>query len=392
MKLGRPIWVHAVSVGEVMTIRYLIQALKEKYPSRKFAISTVTPTGNKIAKSIATKDDFVFYLPLDLGMIVKRVINQIDPCLLIIVETEIWPNLIFYLFKKGIPIAMVNGRVSDRSFKGYRRIRFLLKPILNKIDLFCVQSKVDSDRLIHLGVSANKIRITGNMKFDVVDYAPAFRQEEIPEIDYEDYRLRMGLAAKDKLLIAGSTHPGEEDRVLGVYKKLLNDYPFLRLILAPRHPERSRDIEKAAVTYGFNPARISQLKSQTDNETNVQTVFILDTIGQLRSFYSIADIVFVGGSLVKVGGHNILEPAYFERPILFGPYMFNFRDIAGIFLKNKAAVLVQDANQLYKAVASLLKDPGKANELGKKARAIILENRGAADRNLKWIDYIFSGT
>lgn len=387
LKLNQPIWIHAVSVGETMAIRGLVEVLRKKYPFKKFAISTVTPTGNKIARSIASQEDFVFYLPLDLSIAVKKVLKRIDPGLFIIVETELWPNLISYVHQAGIPIIVLNGRLSDRSFRGYRIIRFLVGPILNKVNLFCVQTELDSLRLMGLGVVKDKIKITGNMKFDIADY-PDLKK------DYTDYKLKLGLEVQDKLLVAGSTHPGEEEMILGAYKKLLKDFSSLRLLIAPRHPERTKDIEKIILRYGFNPIRISQLNEQTNTlpagrqeRTNEQTVFILDTIGQLLSFYPIADIVFVGGSLVKRGGHNILEPAIFEKPILFGPYMFNFRDIAGIFLKSQAAILVHDTEQLNKNIANLLNHPIKQRQLGQRAKDILLNNRGSVNRNVKWIDY-----
>jgi 3-deoxy-D-manno-octulosonic-acid transferase len=384
-ELKRPIWLHAVSVGEVMAARSLIESLRRRYPLKKIALSTVTPTGNRVAKSLIQQGDLLFYLPLDLSFIVKKVVDKINPALFIVVETEIWPNLISYLYKKGVPVVLVNGRISDRSFVGYRIVKFLLRPTLEKINLFCVQTEMDFKRLLHLGVERNKIKITGNMKFDFIDYTDL-------KIDYTDYKLRLGLGSQEKLLVCGSTHPGEEDIILNVYKRLLETFVSLKLLIAPRHPERAKEIEKIVIKYGFCPNRISQLNEQTEKRTNGPTVFILDSIGELLSFYRIADIVFVGGSLVKKGGHNILEPAYFEKPIIFGSYMFNFRDIGAIFLKNNAALLVQNSDALYKNITILLNDPLKAAELGKRARAIIFNNQGAAKRNLEWIGSIFSGT
>ncbi len=383
LNLDRPVWMHAVSVGEVKAISGLLEELRKAYPDKNFVISTVTETGNKIAKSLVQEKDFLTYLPLDLSFIVRIAINKINPSLFILAETEIWPNLISCLYKKKIPITIVNGRISDSSFKGYSVIKFLLKPILNKISLFCVQTQVDAERFSALGVSQEKIKVSGNLKFDIKrDYAPACRQAGILKKDCTDCRLKLGLLLDEKLLAAASTHPGEEEIILGVYKELLAEFSNLRLLIAPRHPERAKEVEKIIIRYGFNPTRISGLAGEPVNR---QTVFILDTIGQLMDYYAISDIVFVGGSLLKKGGHNILEPASLEKPILFGPHMFNFRDIADLFLNNKAAIRVDDSKVLAQKIRELLNSPGLALELGFKAKETLLRNKGSIKRTMELI-------
>jgi len=378
--LNRPIWIHAVSVGEVMAVRGLLEELRRAYPHKRFVISTVTSTGNKIAKGIAREGDFISYLPFDLSFITRRVLDRINPSLFIIAETEIWPNLVSYLYKRNIPSVVVNGRISDRSFRGYLSIKFLLKPILNKINLFCVQTSRDAQRLIHLGVSQNNIRITGNMKFDSADYL-----DKKPADYANKYKTLLELSKVQKLWVAGSTHPGEEEIILSAYRKLLNEFPDLRLLIAPRHPERSQDLVKLIKRLGFISTRISILDSQTHDPIDPQTIFILDTVGELLYFYSIADIVFVGGSLVKIGGHNILEPAALGKPILFGPYMFNFRDIADLFIINKAAILVRNQEELKENIRYLLNKPSLIAELRLLAKELILENQGATKRNMEFI-------
>jgi 3-deoxy-D-manno-octulosonic-acid transferase len=391
LKLERPIWIHAVSVGEAMAVSRLVEELRQAYPGKNFVISTVTPTGNKIARKIAARGDLVTYLPLDFGFIVKRVIGRIRPALFIIAETEIWPNLISCLSRQNIPVAIVNARISDSSFKGYLLAGFLLKPVFKKIGLFCVQSSNDAQRLMRLGVAQERIRVTGNMKFDA-----ALRKIDS---DTVKYRQDLRLNSSDSLLVCGSTHPGEEEIILEVYKQLYKDFPRIRLLIAPRHPERALDIEKIVIKYGFMPCRISKLNGQTgqlparpaggpagrQERANGQTVFILDTIGHLISFYAIADIVFVGGSLVKKGGQNILEPACLGKPVLFGPYMFNFRDIAGLFLSNQAAISVHTPQELKARIKELLVNPRQAEELGRKAKQLIINNTGATKRNLELI-------
>ena len=377
LELNKPIWIHAVSVGEAMAIRLLIEQLRNIYPDKKFVISTVTPTGNKIAKSIARDGDFVTYLPLDFSFIVKRVIGKIDPSVFIIAETEIWPNLISYLYKKNIPIITVNGRISDSSFRGYLAIKFLIKNILKKVSLFCVQTERDAFRFKALGVREEKIKVSGNMKFDKTDYA------NIKSADYTDLKKKLRLKNEDKIFIAASTHLGEEEMILNVYKELWQEFPDLNLIIAPRHPERSKDIAKIVSKFTFCSRFISRLSESPACAT--KSVFILDFIGQLINFYSIADIVFVGGSLIKKGGHNILEPASLAKPIIFGPYMFNFKDIADLFLSNKAAILVNNEEKIRTQIMYLLTNPSAATELGERAKKLIQQNQGATRRNSELI-------
>jgi len=408
LSLVNPIWIHAVSVGEAMAVRGLFSGLAKAYADKKFIISTVTSTGNKIAKSIARDNDLVTYLPLDFSFIVRKVIDKANPGLFIIAETEIWPNLISYLYKRNIPVVVVNGRISDNSFKGYMLIKFLLRPILNKVALFCVQTERDAQRLLKLGVYEDKVKVTGNMKFDIKDYTDS-KKTCLPEQvrDYTDLKQKLGLEVKGKLFVSASTHPGEEEIILKVYKDLLRDYSSLRLLIAPRHPERAKEVEKTVLKNGFRPFRISQLNGQTgkwfdrltiprtipsevEGRANGQTVFILDTIGQLMNYYAISDIVFVGGSLVKKGGHNILEPASLGRPVLFGPHMFNFRDIAELFLKNQAAILVHNQKELREKIKDLLSNSSLATQFCQRAQELILGNQGATQKNAGLIKNLYA--
>jgi 3-deoxy-D-manno-octulosonic-acid transferase len=385
--LNNPVWIHAVSVGEAVAIKQLVDSLRIDFPKKSFIISTVTATGNKIAKEIAGPNDRAIYLPLDFSFIVKRVIDRANPAVFVIAETEIWPNLIRYLFKKNIPVIVVNGRISDKSFKGYRRIRFLLKPLLNKISAFCVQTETDRQRLIVLGMREERIKVTGNMKFDlrIRDYTELKK-------DYTDYRLGLGLGVKDKFLVCASTHPGEEKILLEIYKQLLDKNPSLKLLIAPRHPERAKEIEQLAAACGFKPVRMSSLSAKATAGSMPQVagrtehgVFILDTIGQLMYFYAIADVVFVGGSLVKKGGHNILEPASLGKPIVFGCHMFNFRDICRLFMAAGAGIMVSDKEQLQEQISGLLSNEHLRSELGARAKKFIQENQGATMRNRELI-------
>ena len=381
----RAIWLHAVSVGEVLASQKLLSGLRKEYPDSQIVISTVTPTGNAVARKIAGPQDIVIYLPLDISFIAAAVACRINPYLVIIAETELWPNLIGVLNKRGIPIIIVNARISDGSFRGYGLIRFLIRPVLNKISLFCLQTESDARRLAALGASPEKLLVTGNMKFDTstslsvnnADYADK-------KDDYADCRGRLGLKEGDKLLTAGSTHPGEEEIILRVYKELLKDFPGLKLLIAPRHPDRAREIEKLVLDCGFAPALISKLSRITNHESRT-TIFILDTIGQLTSFYAVSDIVFVGKSLVNKGGQNILEPAFFAKPILFGPHMFNFREITALYLANQAAVMVKDEEELSRKIRFFLANPLEADRLGRAGKELLSLNQGATERNLEAI-------
>lgn len=394
----RPIWLHAVSVGEVLASKKLLDELHRVYPNKQIVISTVTSTGNKIARRIAQEKDFAFYLPFDISFIVTKVVKLINPSLVIIAETEIWPNLIRRLKKYNIPIITVNARISDGSFKGYRFIKFLIKPVMNMITAFCVQTETDCRRLAALGVAKEKIKITGNMKFD--NAKPQITEPQSTQIngknklaDYAEKRLKLGLQKCDVLWVAGSTHPGEEGIILRVYKKLLAEFPNLKLLIAPRHPERAKEVEKVVDNCGLNHVLVSglagepvsQLYPQTRRPADSHTVFILDTIGQLKDFYAVSDIVFVGGSLIKKGGQNILEPAAFAKPIVVGPYMFNFRDIMALFLKNEACVMIKNEEELLSDITDLLRDPKKMGALGVRAQELIARNQGATMRNMEYI-------
>ncbi|MFA5156875.1 MAG: 3-deoxy-D-manno-octulosonic acid transferase [Candidatus Omnitrophota bacterium] len=379
LALKQPIWVHAVSVGEAMAVKGLIDALRKKFPGRQLVISSVTPTGNKVIRDFAVENDFVTYLPLDFSFITEKVVKEIYPSLVIIAETELWPNFILSLSKRGIPVLVVNARISDKSLRGYLWIRQIFKPILNKVDLFCAQSSRDAERLRAIGVAKEKVRVTGNMKFDAMD--PAVCPPDAAAAD-AGFKQGIGLAPEAKLLVAGSTHPGEEEIVLGAYRSLSAKFTSLRLVLAPRHPHRSAEIIKLVVKYGFNPFRVSQLSASSRLPAE-KAVLILDVVGRLKPFYAASDIVFVGGSLIKKGGHNIIEPACFAKSIICGPHMFNFRDIADLFAGSRAFIIVKSGQELEKAAADLLDNPSSAAELGKRARELVAQNQGATLKNLE---------
>ena len=372
-KIKKPtLWIHAVSVGEIISAKSLLNNLRQRYSQYRLIISTVTATGNKVAYQIATDKDLVIYLPYDLSFIVNKVIKRFSPTLFIILETEIWPNLISILAKKKIPLLIVNGRISAGSFRKYQKIKFLLSPVLKKISTYCMQTKEDAQRIISLGAPQEKVGITGNMKFDL----------EVPASRYK--KSNFGLEEQDILFVAASTHPGEEEIILKIYKQI--DRKKLHLLIAPRHIERIAKIEKLVQKNGLVVQRLSNLdKISLPSTLYPLPVLLLDTIGELSSLFSIADIVFIGGSLIKRGGHNILEPAFFGKPILFGRYMFNFKQIANLFLQGKGAISVDNAQELKKVICDLLDNSGQREELGKRAKQILEESRGATQRNMEII-------
>jgi len=293
----------------------------------------------------------------------------------IVAETELWPNLITCLHRQDIPVIVVNARISDRSWRGYSCIRFLIQGVLSAVHTFCVQTQRDGRRLASLGVASHKIQLTGNMKFDI---------ESSPQVLQAAQEVRASAGGTGIVWVAASTHPGEEAAMVRVYKKLLPDFPGVRLLIAPRHPQRSEQIAQITQRYGFPSLFISQL-DRLPSTHHLRPIFILDTIGQLIPFYTIADIVFVGGSLVKKGGHNILEPAALGKPVLFGPHMFNFRDIADLFLQRNAAVMVKNEQDLAVKIRYLLGHTVQIQDMTQKAKVLIEENRGATAKTLQVI-------
>ncbi|MBP7216049.1 MAG: 3-deoxy-D-manno-octulosonic acid transferase [Candidatus Omnitrophica bacterium] len=377
---NRPIWIHAVSLGEIMAAKPLIAALRRAFPHKQLVISTVTPTGNKIAQGLKREGDVVIYLPIDLSWIVRSVLQKINPSLFVIVETELWPNLITSLKRLGVPCVVVNARISDASLRGYASILWFIKPVLDSVSLFCVQSEQAAKRLLHLGVNETNMHVTGNMKFDIA--LTANKDHEASS------QLTLQRAHKDKLWVCGSTHPGEESMLLDIYKQLLDRQIALTLLLAPRHPERVGEICRTVEQAGFMPLCISTLNSSREpsgQASLARVVYILDTVGELISYYRLADLVFVGGSLIKKGGHNIIEPAALGKPIVVGPYMFNFRDITNLFLKSHSLMQVKDTQGLLSVMVAWLENPSEAERYASNALSLLKQNQGASQKNLQFL-------
>lgn len=369
------IWIHAVSVGEVLTARALLPDLKRRYPHLKLFLSTTTMAGHQLAKRNVTDIDAVFYFPLDWGFIVNRTLNLVKPRLFIMMETEIWPNLLRACRRRGVRTVVVNGRISSRSYPRYRWIKPFFRQVLADVDRFCVQSEESARRLIDLGADASRITVTGSLKFDSLQVPPASSHGRPRDRVLRCFRIASGRP----VVVAGSTMRGEDEPVMRAFKRLATLAGRPLLVLAPRHPERVSDVERLAVQAGFQTVRRSDLPVDAEPRADV---VILDTIGELAQLYQIATVVFVGGSLIDSGGHNILEPAIFGKPIVFGPHMQNFAEIADAFLINGAAVQVQSDRELEEVLVNLLTDPVRRARLGAAARALVEANRGAKDKSL----------
>jgi 3-deoxy-D-manno-octulosonic-acid transferase len=371
------IWIHAVSVGEALTARALAADLKSRYPRLKLYLSTTTMAGQQVARStLRHLVDGVFYFPFDWAFIVRRTLNLVKPRLFIMIETEIWPNLLHECRKRGIRTTMINGRISTRSYPRYKLVRPLFRRVLADVDRFCMQSEESAHRLIALGADPSRVTVTGSLKFDSLELpAPTAAHGKPRERVLRFFRI----SAHRTVIVAGSTMRGEESAVLRAFAKIKATQTHALAILAPRQPERFGEVERIAREAGFVTARRSELPIDAEPRADV---IVLDSIGELAQLYQLATAVFVGGSLVDHGGHNILEPAIFGKPIVFGPHMQNFREIAETFVANSAAIQVASERDLDDAILGLVRDPVHRASLGAAARALVEANRGAKEKTL----------
>src|SRR5687768_349711 len=375
MDADESIWIHAVSVGEVLTARPLIGDLKRRYPHLRMFLSTTTMAGQQLARRSVQDVDAVFYFPFDLGIFVRRTLDLVRPRLFVMMETEIWPNLLRECRARGVKTAIVNGRLSPKSFPRYRMVRPMMRRVLDDIDKFCVQSEESARRFIELGADPGRVAVTGSLKFDSLELPSTALQARARDRVLRYFRV----PPSRPVIMAGSTMKGEEIAVLRAFRKARTAAPNTLLVLAPRNPERFGEAEQLARAEGWKVARRSDLA--IDSEPRVDIV-ILDTIGELATIYQIATIVFVGGSLVATGGHNVLEPAVFGKPIVFGPHMQNFFEIAEAFVSNGAGVQLSGDDELEEAFLSLMGDPVRRARLGAAARALVEANRGANEKSV----------
>jgi 3-deoxy-D-manno-octulosonic-acid transferase len=380
------IWLHAVSVGEVIAALPIVKGIKEIHPQIKVLLSTVTVTGYHTALEKAPWADRVIFFPFDYPWAVKRVINLVKPKLFLTMETELWPNFFHYLAAKNIPSAIINGRLSPQSYKGYYKIRFFMKKVLQEIGFFSMQTEVDAQRICELGAPREKVKVLGNVKFDQATSLATISPEEVNSL-----RQSLGLGEDDRVIIAGSTHAGEEEIIIEVFKRLKNQFSPLFLIIAPRHIERTDEIEELIKREGLHSIRRSKLLAGSIRPQRAQyPVIILDTLGELGAIYALATLVFVGGSLVPTGGQNLLEPAVHKKPVFFGPSIYNFEEIGRILKDSGAGIQIADGKQLTQEMQKLLQEPEKLRELGEKAQRVVFTHQGAVARNLHLIQTLLS--
>jgi len=372
-------WIHAVSVGEASAAVPLVEAIGRRWPELSIVMTTVTPTGARIVAERVGRLATHRYFPVDLPGPVRRALDAVRPRFFIGLETELWPNFLRALGSRGIPAMVANGRISDRSFRRYQLVRGLVARMLSRVSVFGMQSDEDARRIIALGAPPDRVVVTGNLKADL--------PTRPPEHDALWGRL-LGGADGRLLLIAGSTHPGEEALVLDAYQRLRARFPSLRLLLAPRHPPRADEVERLVRDRGLSVVRRSMVPERPDP----QAVIVLDTVGELADLYALADVVFVGGSLVPVGGHNMLEPAQRRKPVLFGPHTSNFKESAELLRSAGAAVIVDNAIDLAREAERLLGDADLRRRMGEAGLAAVAARQGALAGTLQLIERHLIGT
>ncbi len=376
-----PVWLHAVSVGEVMAAIPLVRELTSRRPDLPLLVSTVTDTGRGVAEARLPAKQFVFF-PLDLGWAVRTALDRVGPRAVLLTETEIWPNFLRDCSARGIPVVLVNGRISPRSFPRYRRVRRHFGRVLQGIRLFCMQTSEDAERILALGAPRERVRVVGNLKFDLAGFSPATDGTE-GRAAGAAVRHMLGLPPSWPILVAGSTHQGEEGPLLEAFKAVRRFVPDLTLFLVPRHPERLGEVEALLEREGLPWIRRSRLPADLP-----PAVILVDTMGELARLYAAGTVVFVGGSLVPIGGHNILEPAIYARPVLFGPHMGNFAEMGRLFLEQGAGVEVRDARALAEETLRLLREPRVAEQMGESGRAIVEAHRGAGRRTVDLLEAV----
>lgn len=368
------IWIHAVSVGEVNAATPLINHLLEKYPNYLITVTTMTPTGSERVHKNFGENVIHSYVPYDYPGSVNRFLNAVRPKLAMVMETEIWPNLISECHKRNIPMIYTNVRLSARSHKGYKRFKKLFGPVLNKISRFAVQAQVDAERLFDLGANSASIEVTGSIKFEMT--LPASVQEAAQSV-------RRDLGWERAVLVAGSTHEGEDSKVIDAFLKAKKQISNLLLVLVPRHPERFSTVYRLCNRYECKTLLRSQTKGKIPEDTEI---YLADTMGDLALLVAAGDVAFIGGSLAPTGGHNLLEACAAGIVVIFGPHMFNFEEISHLVLSKEAGIQVMDSDELCEVVIKLINDPALRDQYGSRGKELIQENKGALEKILTMVE------
>ncbi|MDG0969283.1 MAG: lipid IV(A) 3-deoxy-D-manno-octulosonic acid transferase [Porticoccaceae bacterium] len=367
------IWVHAVSVGETLAAVPLINNLKHSYPGHRILITCMTPTGSDQVRRIFSNTVDHCYVPYDIPDAVTRFLKRIRPQILVIMETELWPNTIAACRARGIPVVLANGRLSEKSFQAYRRVKYLVHPMMNQISFVVAQYKQDADRFLKLGVAESALSISGNIKFDLtLDESTRMRAEELSTV-WRGVNQR-------PILLAASTHKGEDQIILTAFQKIKDVFESALLVIVPRHPERFDEVAALCNDTNLTLVRRSQGTSVTDAD-----ILLGDTMGELMLFFGACDVTFVGGSLVPTGGHNIIEPAAWGVPILTGPHLFNFAQASALLIKSGGLMVCDDSNSLARQFTRLLQDHTSRRYASDAARRVAESNRGALSRLLNII-------
>lgn len=370
---ARTILVHAVSVGETLAAQPLLKGIRARFPGHRVVITNVTETGRGVALK-SNSADVCIYFPFDYPFAVRAVLKKVRPDLVVIMETEIWPNFIKEARALGIPVLLANGRISDRSLSRYLRFSWFFRPVLQRLSALCMQSAEDASRIEAIGARPETVHVAGNLKYDIP------LQPKHPE-QANGVKAKYGIPEGAFVFTAASTHEGEDGFVLEAYRMLLSARPESFLILAPRHPERAAGVAEQVKKSGLTLRRRSQLEAEPRPQQPGE-VFVLDTVGELAGLYGASDLVFVGGSLVPTGGHNPLEPAACGIPVLFGPHMENFREIAATFLDKKAGIQLAGAAELGEKLVSLSRDAASREQMGQNGASILAESAGSTTRHL----------
>lgn len=374
------VWIHGASVGEILTVKELVKSIEKEFNNLDIVVSANTNTGLSVAgKYFGGKK--IFYFPLDISWIVDRVLNAVNPSYIILIELEIWPNFLMAVTKKHIPVTLVNARISEKSLKWYRVLckisKGFFESLTNKENVFCSRTEADTIRLRNLGIPEAQIFKTGNMKYDnVITNVPSDRKEQLLCL--------FEIGKDDKVIVCGSTHDGEEVVLLRIFKQIRTKIDKLRLILVPRHIERVPEVIKQTESAGLKCVRKTALDTGSKiSSDKYETVILCDTIGELLTIYGIADCVFVGRSLVPQGGQNMMEPAGLAKPVLVGPHTFNFNEEVQLLKEADAIKIVQDEPSLLNGLMYFMEHPYEALEMGKRAQAVVMKQRGATERNLQ---------